>query len=106
MQNRLDQPPTHTHQVAGLCNLINHEINQWIGPIYTNWIGPLGTHSARKGLLDFAYILSTPGHAFKEKISTWAHVPMQTLVLFLCKEKFMDVPTNGMRKFPSAKDPF
>lgn len=70
------------------------------------WIGPVGTHSDRKGLLDLACILSTPGHAFKEKTSTRAHVLIQTWVLFLCREMFIEVSINGMRKFPSAKDPF
>lgn len=99
-------PPTQPHQAAGLCNLIKHKMNQGIAPVYTTWIGPVGTHSARKGLLDLVYILSTPGHAFKEKTSTRAHVLVQTWVLFLCREKFREVSINGMREFPSAKDPF
>lgn len=85
-------PPAQLHQAAGLCNLINHKMNQGIGPGYSTRIGPVGTHSAMKGLLDLVYILSTHGHTFKEKISIKAHVLIQTWVLFPCREKFREVP--------------
>lgn len=69
LQSRLDHPSQFSHR-AGLRNLIKHEMSQLIALIYADWIGPLGTHSARKGLLGFANVLSTLGHAFKEQTNT------------------------------------
>lgn len=81
MQTRLGNPPTQTHQAVGVYNHTNHEMNQGIGPIYTKWIGPVRTHSVRKGLFNFAYILSTPGHAFDEKTSTRANTDVDPIPL-------------------------
>lgn len=47
-----------------------------IALIYINQIGPLGTHSTRRGLWTSA--LSNHGCAFKEQTSTTIHVQKQS----------------------------